>query len=318
MRALEIGKGVKQNTRLDDYLKSSFPALSLNALYKAFRKKDIKINGKHSGADAILSPGDNVTVFIPDNILFGHPSDTAAAVSDPKTSAPDVLSIVYEDQNLLAVHKAQGMPVHPDKYGKGITLIELVREYLNADSNCALPALCHRLDRNTAGLIFVAKNKASLDFFLNALNTGEIKKYYRCIVAGQPDVPETTLYAWLKKNAYHGIVTISQEKTSGAQKIITNYKTLHFDKRTDTSLLEVSLLTGRTHQIRAHLASIGHPIIGDGKYCPSALNSRYYVKGQMLVAYKIEFRFKTSHGILSYLSGKCFEIPDALTYPALK
>ena len=344
MRKLEVGKGVKRNTRLDEYIRASFPDLPHGALYKAFRKKDIKINGTWAPAEAILLPGSEISIYIPDHLLFGStersPDSPASPTADgvpasinngthpdgsthpggdlsrPLRGAAHALSIVYEDQNLLIVNKAQGMAVHPDRTGRGVTLIELASEYLQATAtkNAAQPLLCHRIDRNTGGLVLIAKNKPALDYILNRLTEGSIKKHYRCIVAGKPPSSGATLTAWLTKDANYGKVTVSDEPLSRkSQKIVTSYRLLEHCAESDTSLLEIALQTGRTHQIRAHLAYVGLPIIGDGKYCPNSINSRFRLKKQLLIAYKLIFSYsaKTS-GILSYLAGHQFEVDDGL------
>ena len=344
MRKLEVGKGVKRNTRLDEYIRASFPDLPHGALYKAFRKKDIKINGTWAPAEAILLPGSEINVYIPDHLLFGStersPDCTTAPAADgfpasvgssthadskthadgdlspPARGAAHALSIVYEDQNLLIINKAQGMAVHPDRTGRGVTLIELASEYLQTSStkNAVQPLLCHRIDRNTGGLVLIAKNKPTLDYILGRLTEGSIKKYYRCIVTGKPPASGATLTAWLTKDASYGKVTVSDEPLSRkSQKIVTSYRLLDHCAESGTSLLEVALQTGRTHQIRAHLAFVGLPIIGDGKYCPNSINSRFRIKKQLLIAYKLIFSYsaKTS-GILSYLAGHQFEVDDGL------
>ncbi|MDR3120061.1 MAG: RluA family pseudouridine synthase [Clostridiales bacterium] len=355
MRRIETGKGLRPNTRLDEYILTTFPALPKNALYKAFRKKDVKICGKWAAADALLRPGDTLDIYLPDEVLFGagapgtpgapgrqgaEPRGGAAAQAETRCGAPRQelgrgqgqyagFSVVYEDERLLVIDKAQGIPVHPDRNGKGVTLIELVHEYLGYSGPTApggaapfAPALCHRLDRNTGGLVLIAKDRRTLDFVLEKIASAEIKKYYRCVVAGRPDPPEAKLRAWLTKDEVRGKVRIHDFGGSPppprAQKIVTRYQTIRYDRRSDTSLLEVTLVTGRTHQIRAHLASIGHPIIGDGKYCPNAINRRYRAAFQMLVAYKVTFSFTRPaepQNPLANLSGMRFEIADGLSHP---
>ena len=375
MRKLEVGKGIKRNTRLDEYIRSSFPAMPSGALHKAFRKKDIKIDGLWAPAQTILQPGNQISIYITDAILFGtpiaQPAVETTVLNDTPTRAPNniissdassqLLAVVYEDDNLLVVNKAPGIAVHPDRNGSGVTLIELATEYLYHKCSLAKlapqqPLLCHRLDRNTGGLVLIAKNKPSLDYILTRLSDGSIKKHYRCIVSGKPASSGTTLTAWLTKDAQHGTVIVTDEPLGRkSQQIITTYRLLEHCAQSNTSLLEVVLQTGRTHQIRAHLAYMGLPIIGDGKYCPNSINSRFHYKKQLLVAYKLVFAFQEqtqqvrqiqqtqnvqqprkvyqdrkaqqtqqprqaritrqdvqTHGTLSYLAGRQFEVDDGL------
>ena len=339
-----MGKGVKPGVRVDEYILSTFPALHRNALYKAFRKKDVKVGGRWVAPEDVLSPADVIRVFLRDEVLFGGAPLPMPAISVPSPShalleplpasapaphAPATASahtpffggfgIVYEDERLLVVNKAQGLPVHPDRSGSGITLIELVREYLakSCGSGGYAPAMCHRIDRNTGGLVVIAKDRETLDLMLSKLASGEIKKEYRCVVAGRPARAEATLRAYMTKNPARGVVKVYQsqkEAPAGALEIVTKYRIVKYDKRSDTSILEVSLLTGRTHQIRAHLASLGNPIIGDGKYCPNSINKRYGVMYQMLIAFRLAFPKLPGQAV----SGMTLEIPDGLSHPRLK
>ena len=166
---------------------------------------------------------------------------------------------------------------------------------------------CHRLDRNTSGLILFAKNETSLKILLEKFKSHEIKKHYLALVYGIPKKKNDKLISYLFKDSSKSLVYISDVPKKGYLKIITSYSLLE-SYSNNTSLLDVEIETGRTHQIRAHLAHIGLPIVGDGKYGKNEINKNFKVKTQKLVSYKLAFDFKTDSGILNYLNGKSFEL----------
>ena len=199
------------------------------------------------------------------------------------------------------VNKAQGIPVHPDNNQKEATLIDKLQGQYGSDI-----ALCHRLDRNTSGLVITAKNTATLDIMLDKIKNREIQKFYTCIVSGRMEKKQAELTDFLEKNEKISRVFITDNKTRGSVQIVTRYKVI---KTLDSlSMLEVELVTGKTHQIRAHLAYYGHPIIGDGKYGKNAENKQYNAKYQMLCASKIVFDFKSTAKHLDYLKNKTISI----------
>ena len=231
--------------KLNTFLLDSFSGLTLNTIYKALRKKDIRINNIKISENCTIYTGDEITVFIKDEFLYKE----------------IILDIVYEDENIIAVNKPVGIEVVSNNTNEP-TLTSLLLEKYNLDN---YPSPCHRLDRNTYGLVLFAKSKESLDIMLFKFKNNEIEKHYKCLVYGIPKIKEQTLESYLFKDSKKSMVYISDEPKKGYQKIITSYKVLSENKKENTSILDVTLHTGKTHQIRAHLAHIGFPIIGDRK-----------------------------------------------------
>ncbi len=277
-------------------------------MYKAIRNKRIKINGKRAEISTRLCDGDVVQMYINDE-FFGTDTETEFL------TAPSVLNIVYEDENIMLIDKKNGLVVHEDNENTVDTLINRIKHYLydkgeyNPDEeNSFAPSLCNRLDRNTGGIVIAAKNAESLRVLNQKIKDRELEKYYLCITVGIPPGKKDTITAYLEKNADGNTVKVSDRKNDRNKTIITTYKVLK--TKGNLALLEIKLDTGRTHQIRAHMAHIGCPLLGDGKYGINKVNKEYKVKTQALYSYKLKFTFTTDSGCLEYLNGKEFAVRD--------
>lgn len=274
------------NKKLSVFLLDNFNGLSMNTLYKALRKKDILINGTRIKENINVHTSDEITVYVSDDYLFKKFN----------------IDIVYKDDYIVAVNKPSGIEVVSSDLSVQ-TLTTILKSKLGS-----FISPCHRLDRNTSGIVLFAKSQDALDILLDKFKNKEISKFYKCTVYGIPAKPKSTLTAYLFKDNKKSSVYIYDEPRKGTVEIVTSYKVLSSDKSSNSSTLEVELHTGKTHQIRAHLAHIGHPIIGDGKYGKNEINKKFGKTTQELYAYKIIFNFKADAGILNYLSGKVIEI----------
>ena len=297
---------VKKNDegqRLDRFLLKNFEALPKSLMFKQIRKKNIKVNRKRCTPEQEIKEGDVIELYLPDDVLREKEKHYDFL------KAPKELEIIYEDENIIVVNKKSGLLCHPEKGEYVNTLISSVKRYLYEkgeytpeNENGFSPALANRIDRNTSGIVLGAKNYEALKFLNEKIKNREIKKFYLTICEGRFEKESDTLEGYLIKNENKNMVTVSETETEGSKKITTRYNVL--DYANGYSLVEVELLTGRTHQIRAHLASIGHPLMNDGKY--GKKHGRF---SQELCSYKVVFDFE-ENGSFEYLNKKCFKIED--------
>ncbi len=295
--------------RLDKFITKVCPTLPSSLMFKYIRTKRIKVNGKRAEISTRLAENDVVSAYINDEFF------TPVALKYDFLSAPTKFDIVYEDENILLADKKQGLLVHPDKNEYGDTLISRIQHYLYdkgeykpQDENRFCPALANRIDRNTGGIVIAAKNAEALRILCDKIKTREIDKHYLTVVHGVPAKKSAILEGFLEKNEEKNKVYLSNKKTDTNKTVRTKYTLI--ESKNNLSLLEVELLTGRTHQIRAHLASIGFPLLGDGKYGKLKHDKKMGFNKQALYSYKLTFNFKTDAGILNYLNGKTFMAQD--------
>ena len=307
MRELTIGKN-DAGQRLDRFVAKSLPLLPSALLQKYIRLKRIKVNGGRAERDYRLKEGDTLQLYINDE-FFDKPREENMFLTLFRPS----LEIVYEDENLMLLNKRPGLVVHADETEKVNTLINHIQAYLYQKrewnprwENAFTPALCNRIDRNTGGIVIAAKNAETLRIINEKIRDREIDKRYLCITLGVPKPAEGKIECFLLKDEKKKEVAVYHKPVPGGKTAVTKYRTL--EKRGELALVEVELLTGRTHQIRASFADLGCPLLGDGKYGRGDVNKRYGETRQALYSYKLTFDFPTDAGILNYLKGRSFEV----------
>ena len=313
MRTVTIGKN-DAGQRLDKFLSKNYKTLPPPLMYKYIRLKKIKVNRKRAEQNTLLCEGDTVELFIPEEFFEAVTPDNAYRRVIPH------LDIVYEDENLILCDKKPGLIVHADDEEDINTLINQIKAYLwkkgeyrPEEEHAFAPALCNRIDRNTGGIVIAAKNAEALRVMNEKIRDGEIDKRYLCAAHGIFEKKEGVLRGYLKKDHETNMVSVLEKKTTKSaevKEIVTEYRVLSevpsYENGQGLSLCEVHLLTGRTHQIRAHLSSVGHPLLGDGKYGVNRGDRKNGYAFQALYSYKLTFDFKTPSS-LDYLRGKTVE-----------
>lgn len=297
---IEIGVN-EAGQRLDKFLRKLLKDVPLSAIFKALRKGDIRVNGKKQKEKYSLQENDIV------EIKYIHTKNEKKETFIKVD--PSGLKICYEDENLVVVEKWPGILVHPDSNKKEPTLTDYVLSYLHGKGDYTpeneitfVPAACNRLDRNTGGMVIFGKNFEALRILNQTIREGEVEKYYNTLVTGR--IKDGLYTGYILKNEEANISKIYDKEVPNSKEIAMEVKTLKSNGA--FSFLEINLITGRSHQIRAHLAHLGNPLVGDNKYGDKKLNSffdnKFGLNYQFLYAYKLIFR--EVDGKLSYLKNK--------------
>lgn len=318
MREIKISE-TEAGQRMDKLLAKYMEAAPKSFFYKMLRKKNITLNDKRAEGNERLAAGDSIKLYLSEETIEKFQNTAVTAVTGNGSTAvekkePAELSIIYEDKNILVINKPAGM-LSQKARPEDVSLIEHITDYLLNKGELTKeqlayfrPGICNRLDRNTSGIIVAGKTLEGLQKMGELFRERTMDKYYFCIVKGQIEKKQT-IEGWLSKNHSHNKVTIRKEKTEGAEYIKTEYEPL--TRSEDCTFLKVKLITGKSHQIRAHLESIGHPIIGDGKYGDVNVN-KYFKKAYKLrhqLLHAGELRMPQISGALEAVSEKVFIAP---------
>lgn len=284
------------------------PTLPMSLMYKYIREKRVKVNGKKATQNTKLNLGDIVEFYIKDEFFE---KETDLSFKNIKAN----LNIVYEDENILLVDKAPGIIVHSDDKETSGTLIDIIKSYLYNKGEfdpmlerCFVPALCNRIDRNTGGIVICAKNADALRSANDLIKYNKVTKKYLALVHGTFNNKSGHIKNYLLKDQSTNTVKVFEKQVKGSLTAETYYTVLKTDKHRDISLVEVTLVTGRTHQIRAQFAHMGHPLVGDGKYGINRDDKKLGYKFQALYSYKISFSPDSEDDFLYYLKDKVFEV----------
>lgn len=296
--------------RLDKLLAKFLNQAPKSFLYKMLRKKNITLNGKRAAGNEKLAWGDEIRLFLADETIEKFSREVHIGAAGTRA-----LEILYEDDHILLVNKPCGMLSQRDESGEASLVEEIIAYLLKSGAlsreelQSFRPSICNRLDRNTSGIVVAGKTVEGLQTMGAAFRDRSLDKFYRCLVAGRIEKPDRIQGYLRKDKSRNQVCVLEQPVTEEDRPICTVYRPLA--RGEDATLLEVELITGRSHQIRAHLASIGHPILGDPKYGDAVQNRRYReefgLKHQLLHAYRLEL--PKLEGSLSYLSNRVFIAP---------
>lgn len=309
MRSFTISEN-DSGQRLDKFLSKALPNLPKSLMYKYIRKKRIKLNSKRCEANTMLCLGDTIQLYISEEFF-------AQSFREEKTQMPKIscdIDIIYEDENIALIYKKPMLICHSSNKSEHDTLVNRFVSYLTAKGeynafaeNSFRPALCNRLDKNTCGIVIGAKNAAALREINSAIADRRIYKKYLCICVGALPEKHDIIKGYLRKDCNENKVFISDKPLANSKEIITEYTLL--ERNESLQLVEILLHTGRSHQIRAHMAHIGAPVLGDAKYGNLNANKRFKAPYQALCAYKISFDFADSSR-LAYLNNMDFQASD--------
>ena len=308
MKAVQIDKQW-DGRKLVRFLQKTMPSAGMGQIRKFLRLGRIKVDGKKGNEETQLTAGQTVEMYVEDSFFEAVPrEDPFYSKIRPK------LTILYEDAHIMLLDKRAGLICHPDDGEKVHTLLTYAQAYLyqkgewNPQSGFA-PALCNRIDRFTAGVVILAKTQEALSAMDEKIRTHEVQKYYLCIVHGRMKHPGGTLRHYLMKKPEQKKVTVLKKNEPGSKEAITYFQAI--DENNGLTLCECLLGTGRTHQIRAQFAAIGHPLLGDNQYGSAKQNEKYgRVTGQALCAYRLVFDFEGDAGCLEGLNGRTFQVRD--------
>lgn len=307
--------------RIENYLLKMFPNFTRSHIFKTLRSKKVKINNVKAKIGSYVQPGDQIQIWIPNskNDIKKNDHNFLKAKGD--------LNVIYEDEKIILIDKPLGISCQENGFQDFQNLQNLLLKYLYQKnsidfSNSFLPSICNRLDTNTSGIVMAAKTGSSLQELNKIIKNRQVEKFYQCLVFGKILPNKATKIAYLGKNDLKNLVSISNFKDANHPlTIITEYELISYDKKSNFSLIDVNLKTGRTHQIRSHLSFLGFPVVGDKKYGLAKFHQQNeQFSFQALHAYKIKFNSLDQKEFphLSYLSNKAFYSKRAPWFENLK